>query len=99
MSSDLAPPGAATSGYAIRVLPREAVASWWSATDAGPLRSPVPAGQVSEVECALCLSGWREGDPPIWSRSSPCALAYLWRDLLDHLAHVHGVRPDPAGCP
>lgn len=89
----------ALSEYRVRTLPRSDAASWWAATDTGPTRAPVPAAQISEVECALCLAAWKPGAPAIWSLQAPVALRYLWPRLIDHLAHIHGVRPEPTECP
>lgn len=96
---NVADPSPALPEYRVRTLPRSDVASWWSATDTGPVRSPVPFEQLSEIECPLCLSAWKPGGPPIWARQAPCVLAHLWPEMLGHLAHVHGVRPEPAECP
>jgi hypothetical protein len=71
----------------IRVVPRGECASWWffGPEDRGRAR-------ISEVECGLCL-------PVIWHRAAGYAGAYLWRELVEHLAHVHGARPEPLEAP
>ena len=87
------------TAYTITTLPRDTCASWWAATDHTPNFAPTKVAQISEVECSLCLAAHLPGMPAIWSRSGYGPVGSFWPELIQHLAHVHGVRPEPYECP